>query len=181
MIGCGACFFQFLLSFLLKCIFFFILTCCFNLLFHAITFIPANTLTLNQRWNNIDPQRSSTLLQRWYLIENESWADVHLSTLFQDWQNNIETTLIELLRFNVDEPKLFQRWNLVENESWADVCLSTLSFQVQMIYSFYVKTWSNYSFNCNEMILLDRIYIKHIKFCINYCIRNIINTKFQFQ
>ena len=126
MIGCGACCFQFLFSFLLKCIFFFILTCCFNLLFHAITFIPANTSTLNQRWNNIDPQRSSTLFQRWYLVENESWADVHLSTLFQGWQNNIGTTLTELGRFNVDEPKLFQHWNLVENESWTGACLATL-------------------------------------------------------
>ena len=46
----------------------------------------------------------STLFQRWYLAENESWADVHLLTLFQRWQNNVETTLIELRRFNVDEP-----------------------------------------------------------------------------
>ena len=87
---------------------------------------PANTSTLNERWNNVDRQRSSTLFQRWYLVENESWADAHLSTLFQRWQNNIETTLIELRRFNVDETKLFQRWDLVENKSWADVCLSTL-------------------------------------------------------
>ena len=77
--------------------------------------------TLKQRWSStfID------VVSRWYLVENESWADVHLSTLFQRWQNNVETTLIELHRFNVDEPTLFQRWNLVENESWANVCLST--------------------------------------------------------
>ena len=31
-------------------------------------------------------------------------------TLFQRWQNNVETTPIELRRFNVDEPMLFQRW-----------------------------------------------------------------------
>ena len=61
-----------------------------------------------------------------YLIENESSADVHLSTLFQRWQNNVETTSIELRWFNVYEPMLFQLWNLVEIESWADVCLSTL-------------------------------------------------------
>ena len=87
---------------------------------------PANTSTLIQRWNNVDRQRSSTLFRRWYLVENESWADVHLSMLFQHWQNNVETTSIELRRFNVDKTTLFQRWNLVENESWADVCLSTL-------------------------------------------------------
>ena len=71
---------------------------------------PANTSTLNRRWNNVDRQASSTLFQRWYLVENESWADVHLSTLFQRWQNNVETTLIELRWFNVDDPMLFQRW-----------------------------------------------------------------------
>ena len=136
MIGCGACFFQFLFSFLLKCIFLFILTCCFNLLFHAVTFIPANTLTLDQRWNNIDPQRSSTLFQRWYLIENESWVDIHLSTLLQRWQNNVETTLIEIRRinvgepkFNVDAPKLFHCWYLVEKEGWVNVYSSALRKQ----------------------------------------------------
>ena len=57
---------------------------------------PANTSTLNQRWNNVDRQRSSTLFQRWYLVENESWADVCLSTLFQCWQNNVDRfTLIQ--------------------------------------------------------------------------------------
>ena len=80
----------------------------------------------HQRWNNVDRQRSSTLFRRWYLVENESWADAHLSTFFQRWQNNVETTSIELYRFNVDKTTLFQRWNLVKNESWADVCLSTL-------------------------------------------------------
>ena len=88
---------------------------------------PGNTSTLNQGWNNVDCQHLSTLFQRWYLVENESWADVYLSTLFQRWQNNVETMLIELFRFNVDKPTLFQRWNLVENESWANVYLSTLS------------------------------------------------------
>ena len=103
---------------------------------------PANTSSLNQRWN-VDRQCSSTLIfgwkwklswrifidvvstliellrfnvdeptlfQRWNLVENESWADVCLSTLFQHWQNNVETALIELCWFNVDDPMLFQRW-----------------------------------------------------------------------
>ena len=74
--------------------------------------------------NSIFPTQQTH--QGWYLVENESWADVHLSTLFQRWQNSVETSLIELRGFNVDEPTLFQRWNLIENESWADVCLSTL-------------------------------------------------------
>ena len=67
---------------------------------------PANTSTLNQRWNNVDRQRSSTLFQRWNLVENESWADVHLLT-FQRCQNNVETTLIELRWFNADDLVLF--------------------------------------------------------------------------
>ena len=71
---------------------------------------PANTLTLNQRWNNVDRQCSSTLFPRWYLVENESWADICLPTLFQRWQNNVETALIEPHWFNADNPMLFQRW-----------------------------------------------------------------------
>ena len=70
--------------------------------------IPANTSTLNRHGNNVDYQRSSTLFEGWYLVENESWADVHLSTLFQRWKKNVEATSIELGRFNVDEPTLFQ-------------------------------------------------------------------------
>ena len=60
------------------------------------------------------------------MADNESWTNVHLSTLFQRWQNSIETPLIELRRFNVDETKLFQLWDLVEDKTWADVCLLTL-------------------------------------------------------
>ena len=71
---------------------------------------PANRSTLNQRWNNVDRQSSSTLFERWYLVANESWADVCLLTLFRRWQKNFETTLIELRWFNVDDPMLFQRW-----------------------------------------------------------------------
>ena len=59
--------------------------------------LPANKSTLNQLWNDVDRrQRSSTLFQRWYLVENESVAEVCLSALFQRWQNNVETTLKEL-------------------------------------------------------------------------------------
>ena len=90
---------------------------------------PAHTSTLNQGWICVDHQRSSTLFQRWYFVENESRADVHfvhLSTLLQRWQNNVETRSIELRRFKVDETILLQRLNLVENEIWADVCLSML-------------------------------------------------------
>ena len=114
-------------------------------------FTSANTSTLNHH-----RQRSSTLFQRWYLVENESWADVHLSTLFQRWQNNIETTLIELRRFNVDEPTLLQRWNLVENESWADACLLTLfqRWQNNVETTFIELRW----FNVDDIILFQRRY-----------------------
>ena len=61
-----------------------------------VRYYPANTSTLNQRWNNVDRQRSSTLFQRWYLVENESWADVLLLTLTkQRWNNVDRVTLIQ--------------------------------------------------------------------------------------
>ena len=68
---------------------------------------PANTSTLIQRWNNVDRQRSSTLFRRWYLVENESWADVHLSTLFkitfkQRWKNYVSSTSLKQRCFNVE-------------------------------------------------------------------------------
>ena len=34
----------------------------------------------NQRWNNVDRQRSSTFFQHWYLVENESWNNPFLYT-----------------------------------------------------------------------------------------------------
>ena len=79
--------------------------------------------------------------QRLYLVENESWADLHLLMLFQRWQNNVETTSRELRRFNVDKPTLFQPWYLVENESWGDVCLSTFFIVDKTMLKQY---WKNY-------------------------------------
>ena len=77
-----------------------------------------------QRWQNNVETRSielrrfkvdeTILLQRLNLVENEIWADVCLSMLFQSWQNKVETTLKELRRFNVDDPILFQCWYFVE-------------------------------------------------------------------
>ena len=85
-----------------------------------------------QRWQNNVETRSielrrfkvdeTILLQRLNLVENEIWADVCLSMLFQSWQNKVETTLKELRRFNVDDPMLFQRWYLVENKSCIYQC-----------------------------------------------------------
>ena len=49
----------------------------------------------HQRWINVDRQHSSTLFQRWYLVENESWANVHLSTWFQRWNNVDRITSIQ--------------------------------------------------------------------------------------
>ena len=94
--------------------------------------------------------------QCWYLVENESWADVHLSTLFQRWQNNVETTLTELRRFNIDEPTLFQPWNLVENESWANICLSTLfqRWQNNVETTLIELRW----FNVGDSMLFQRWY-----------------------
>ena len=51
------------------------------------------TLIVNvyQRCFNVDIwlKMKVELFQRWYLVENESWAHVCLSTLFQRWQNNV--------------------------------------------------------------------------------------------
>ena len=96
-----------------------------------------------------------TLFQRWYLVKNENWADVHLSTLFQRWQKNVETMLIELRRFNVDEPTLFQCWNLVENESWANVCLPALFQRWQNVETTLIELrW----FNVDDPMLFQRWY-----------------------
>ena len=130
----------------------------------TLNHFPANASTLNQRWNNVDHQRSSTLFQRWYLVENESWADVHLSTLFQRCQNNVQTTLTR--RFNVDEPKLFQRWNLVENESWADVCLSSLFQRWQNV----EKTLKELRrFNVDDQMLFQYWYFVEKESWVNVC------------
>ena len=55
------------------------------------------------RFNTDEP----TLFQRWYWFENESWADVCLSTLFQRWKNKVKTLLMDLLLFTIDGPVLF--------------------------------------------------------------------------
>ena len=96
-----------------------------------LNFIPFDKLRGNSYRTCLLLIITQQTYQRWYLVENESWADVHLSTLFQSWQNNVETTLMQLRRFNVDDPILFQRWNLNENESWVYVCLSTLFQRLQ--------------------------------------------------
>ena len=80
------------------------------------------TQQTHQRWINIETTLIVNIHQRCYLVENESWADVHLSTLFQRWQNNVETTSIELHRFNVDEPTLLNRFMFID-------VVSTLSKQ----------------------------------------------------
>ena len=122
----------------------------------------------HQRWINVDRQRSATLFQRWFLVENESWADVHLSTLFQRWQNNVETTSIELRRFNIDEPMLFQRWNLVENESWANVCLSTLFQRWQNNVETTMKELRR--FNVDDPVLFQRWFSVENQSWVNVCL-----------
>ena len=95
--------------------------------FEAKKFIDVVSRLAKQRWSNVLELRwfnadEAMLFQRSNLVEIKSWADVCLSTLFQRWQNNVETTLKELRQLNVDDPMLFQRWYLVENESWVNVC-----------------------------------------------------------
>ena len=75
-----------------------------------LTLLPQQT---HQRWNTVDRQRSSTLFQHWYLVENESWAKVHLSTLFQRWNNVDRITLIQRRWTNVVSTLKFGwKWKL---------------------------------------------------------------------
>ena len=62
----------------------------------------ANTSALNQRWNNVNSQRSSTLFQRWYLVGNESWADVDSTLIKQHWKNYVHSVSVTKCCFNVD-------------------------------------------------------------------------------
>ena len=105
--------------------------------------------------------------KRWYLVENETWVDIHLSTLFQRWQNNVEATSIELCWFNIDEPMLFQHWNLVEIESWANVCLSTLFQRWQNNVETTLKEL--HQFNVDDLTLFQRWYLVENESWINIC------------
>ena len=84
----------------------------------------------HQPWINVEKKLIVNFHQRCFNVD--IWLKVKVEPTyiyrrcFNVGKYNVETTLIELRRFNVEEPILFQRWNLVENENWADVCLSTL-------------------------------------------------------
>ena len=71
---------------------------------------------------------------------------------FQFWQTNVETTLTELRRFNVDEPILFQHWNLVENESWAYVYRSCFNVEKTTLKELR-------RFNVDDPMLFQRWYL----------------------
>ena len=108
--------------------------------------------TLKQRWSSTFINVVSTLIFGWkWKLSRRTFIDV-VSTL----KNNVETTLIELRRFNVDEPMLFHRWNLVENESWADVCLPTLfqRWQNNVETALIELHW----FNVDDPMLIQRWY-----------------------
>ena len=121
------------------------------------------TQQTHQRWINVATTFIVNIHQRCF----KRCADVHLTTLFQRWQNNLETMLIELRRFNVDEPTLFQHWNLVENESWADVCLSTLFQRWQNNVKTTLKElrW----FNVDDPMLFQRWYLVEKERWVNVC------------
>ena len=75
-----------------------------------LTLLPQQT---HQRWNKVDRQRSSTLFQHWYLVENQIWAKVHLSTLFQRWNNVDRITSIQRRWTNVVSTLKFGwKWKL---------------------------------------------------------------------
>ena len=100
-----------------------------------------------------------SLFQRWNLFENESWADVCLSTLFQRWKNYVDLMLLTQCCFIVDiwlkrkiESKYDdRRWeNSIETTLSIFVVLmftrkwrnnkTKLSFQVKIVYFFYIRT-----------------------------------------
>ena len=115
---------------------------------------------IHPRWINVETMLIVNVDQRCF--NADIWLEMKVKsayiflTFFQRWQNNIETTLIELRRFNFDEPTLLQRWNLVENESWADVCLLTLfqRWQNNVETTFIELRW----FNVDDIILFQRWY-----------------------
>ena len=83
--------------------------------------IVMKTQQTHQRW-------SSTFIN---IVSKFQRADVHLSTLLQRSQNNVETTLIELRRFNVDKPTLFQLWYWLK-----------MKFEPTYVYRHFLKRWS---------------------------------------
>ena len=91
------------------------------------TFIDAVSTLAKQHWKSyVDSMSVNQRCFSWNLAENESWANVCLPTLFQRWQNNVETALKLFRRFNIDGLMLFQYWYLVENESWVNPFSSAL-------------------------------------------------------
>ena len=84
-------------------------------------FIVMKTQQTHQRW-------SSTFIN---IVSKFQRVDVHLSTLLQRSQNNVETTLIELRWFNVDKPTLFQLWYWLK-----------MKVEPTYVYRHFLKRWS---------------------------------------
>ena len=54
----------------------------------------------NSKTNSFNMLSQQTY-QRWYLVENKSWTDVHLSTLFQHWQmKQRQQNYVDLMSMN---------------------------------------------------------------------------------
>ena len=60
---------------------------------HVDKRIPSKRINVESKLKRVDCQHSSTLLQHWYLVENESWANIYLSTLIQRWNEVLFSTL----------------------------------------------------------------------------------------
>ena len=104
--------------------------------YKRLYYVPVHTSTSNQRWNNVDHQCSSTLFKLLYLVENENWTDVYLSTLFQLWNEVVFSTL-KLVRKSWKkyhqncvwyQPKfnVFSTLNSTLNQCWQHDADSTL-------------------------------------------------------
>ena len=93
-----------------------------------------------QRWNNVDRQFPLNLFYQWYVVENESWTERCLLSLFQRWQDNIETMLIALFFFKVVKKKFSKNAQYWFND---DILLKTKVYFMYVLWLSLPKTISN--------------------------------------
>ena len=97
------------------------LVCKRQKVFSLTTWIPANTSTLNQRWNNVNRQRSSTKMKMKMKVQ-QRWNNVDRITSIQGrWTNVVSTLkfgwkwkLSQRMFIDVVSTLTKQRWNYVD-------------------------------------------------------------------
>ena len=108
---------------------YFIHFCCSFLKSSKAFSVPANTSTLNQRWNNVDCQNSSTLIFGWkWKLSRRTFIDVVSTLTKQRWNNVDRITSIQRRWTNVVSTLKFGwKWKL-NRRIFMDV-VSTLTNQ----------------------------------------------------